>query len=646
MSSVALLVVGACWLPFDAARAMAPVQGTGGQTAHGIELVALPVPNLEPEDEAVREQLNELRRNLDAALADAANDGASHDRDELARAFGELGGLYYFYDLRDAGYAALVNASRLAPEEPRWHYLKGVLLILQGRLADADRAFGETLRLVPDASWAQYRRGSARLDLARYEEADADFRRVLQQNPDHAAALGGLGNVLVQMGREAEAVPLFERALEIQPGASSFYFGLGAGLRALGRLPEAREALSKNRQGRPTFFDPWIDEVGSRSANSEGMFHAGNRAMRAGSREEAIRHFEAFLRDQPNHRSARLSLALAYIESNRVDEGLRRLSELIEDDPRARGAARLMAETLAGVGRFEESLPYFEKAHELDPEELSTVADWATVLATLGRKQEALDRLGPLIEGKPHESYGRLKFATILSTTDRVQEARTMLEELALAPGLRDSLRAEAWYHLGSLDLRRRDEEGARTAWERSLELDPDNRLTLAALAPAMARSGDLTASIDLHRRWSKQAPQDDRARFGLAMALLLDGREAAARDELESAARALPEQVALRHLLARLLAASTDAEVRDGDRALALSRELLRAHPGPDVAETLAMALAEVGDFEQAVELQRTIIERARQRGTPSSALRALEERLQTYSSGQPVRAPWRGGS
>lgn len=618
---------------------------------HGVALLDIPVPNLEPEDESVRAQLVELRRQVDAAIAlggsDPAGSGAPpRPRAELAQALGELGGLYYYYDLRDAALACLVNASRLAPSEPRWRYLIGILRMLQGRLADAEAEYDEALRLAPEAPWTRYRRGLVRLDQARYEEAMADFRWVLERDPDHAAALGGLGNVLVRLGRAEDALPSFQRALELQPQASSLNYGLGQSLRALGRVDEARAALARNQHGRPGFPDPWIAEIENRSANREALFHAGNRAMRTGAMDDAIRYFETFLQGDPTHRAARMSLSVAYIQSGREGEGLARLAQLIEDDPEARGAARLMADTLANLGRLEESLTYFEQAYAQDPEQLATVADWATVLAKLGRSEEALRRLGPLIEGRPQETYSRLKYATILATTPGGQQARPMLEELARAPGLRDELRAEAWYHVGSLDQQVGREDQARAAWERALELDPASELTLAALAPAMARNGDMESSIQLHRQWTERAPREERAWFGLSMALLLGGRNGDARVTLERATQALPDQPALGHLLARLLATATEPEVRDGERAVTMARELLRSNPGPDVAETLAMALAEIGEFEQAVQLQEQVLQRSRQRGEPPSALAPRERRLESYRAGRAVRDPWRSGS
>jgi len=59
-----------------------------------------------------------------------------------------------------------------------------------------------------------------------------------------------------------------------------------------------------------------------------------------------------------------------------------------------------------------------------------------------------------------------------------------------------------------------------------------------------------------------------------------------------------------------------------------------------PRNAETVAMALAELGRFEDAVRLQSRILQEATQYGSPELA--QMESRLRRYERGEPVRSPW----
>src|SRR5690606_3998132 len=95
--------------------------------------------------------------------------------------------------------------------------------------------------------------------------------------------------------------------------------------------------------------------------------------------------------------------------------------------------------------------------------------------------------------------------------------------------------------------------------------------------------------------------------------------------------------------LLARLLAASPDAAVRDGARAMALVEELLQSQKTTEIGETLAMALAETGDFDRAASVQRSVLQAVRRGGDQAEAGR-LEQNLRRYEQRQPLRTVWVG--
>ena len=62
------------------------------------------------------------------------------------------------------------------------------------------------------------------------------------------------------------------------------------------------------------------------------------------------------------------------------------------------------------------------------------------------------------------------------------------------------------------------------------------------------------------------------------------------------------------------------------------------------DFGETRAMALAEVGRFDEAVTQQRAAIEAVSAVGLAPVA-QAMADDLRRYEAGQPSRTPWRDG-
>ena len=143
---------------------------------------------------------------------------------------------------------------------------------------------------------------------------------------------------------------------------------------------------------------------------------------------------------------------------------------------------------------------------------------------------------------------------------------------------------------------------------------------------------------FDQARKLDSRRPD---ATLGYVVTLAGLGRYREARDRIVEATTAYPDEPEFAHALARLLAAAPDATVRDGRRALAIVQELLKGRPSTELGETLAMALAETGLFDQAVRIQRDVIAANEQAGV-ADAGQVMAANLELYKSGKPSRTPW----
>jgi len=98
------------------------------------------------------------------------------------------------------------------------------------------------------------------------------------------------------------------------------------------------------------------------------------------------------------------------------------------------------------------------------------------------------------------------------------------------------------------------------------------------------------------------------------------------------------PQDGRLALQLARLLAAAPDSAIRDGATALRLAEQLFSREQSLAHGETLAMALAEVGRFQQAAELQQSLIDAVRAQGR-DELMPALQAALEDYAAERPYR-------
>jgi len=174
--------------------------------------------------------------------------------------------------------------------------------------------------------------------------------------------------------------------------------------------------------------------------------------------------------------------------------------------------------------------------------------------------------------------------------------------------------------------------------YERALELDSSLVGARFALANLRGGSGDLAGAAADYRQVIDLVPEHVLARVGEVTALLLAQREDEALRRLEEGRRLLPDEAAIADALARFLASGSDPRLRDGTRALQIALELYTKSGSLEHGETVAMALAELERFEEAIDWQSNLLAEAGRRQDPALAAR-FRRNLERYEQGQPAR-------
>jgi tetratricopeptide (TPR) repeat protein len=250
---------------------------------------------------------------------------------------------------------------------------------------------------------------------------------------------------------------------------------------------------------------------------------------------------------------------------------------------------------------------------------------------------EAVANLRKAINVAPDNAFTRLNLGTALYLTG---DARGALEQFEAAVRLSPGL-AKAHYSIGVLmEAAGRDRE-AIEHFSLALKSDASYVEARMQLADALRRSGRVKESLPHYAEIIRTTPGVSQAVFGEAMALARLGQYREARDRLSDGMKAYPDQAGFAHAQARLLAAAPDAAVRDGSRAMELMQQLLKQQQTLALAETMAMTLAELGRFDEAVAWQRDALDTARKSGREDIA-RRLADNLVLYERHQPCRTPW----
>lgn len=612
---------------------------------------SLAAPDLSRLEPAVADQIAELRRVVQTLEAE---DAAAGPR---AEAYGTLGHLYLVYDLLEAAAQAYRHAARLAPEDPRWPYYLGFLQRRFGDLEAARESFLAALERDPDDVAARLRLGEVELDRGAPETAREHFQLVLDQQPGSAAALYGLGRTAAAQGNLEEAVRHLQRVVDLQPEAGLAYYALAQAYRRLGRVDEARRALDSYREVPVDFPDPRIERLGQIStaavfdqvlalAASPQTFPAERFLDHAmgllGARKGAAEQLDARLAESGLDAAARARLEALVgsmlVFRDRDEDAVERFTRALIEDPGLDAARERRANALMRLGRTEEAFQELTTLVERHPEALDLRLKRAAAAMALERFDEALSDLERVVRAAPDSAEAHHRLGATLERLGRPREAAEHYLEAGRVNTSTDRA-ARATYEGARLLAGSGQHERATEAFRKARDLDPsllDARLGLGGL---LLNRGQVEAAREEFRRAVEIDPDHAPARVGEAISLLALERWDEAGRALEEGLRSLPGDRASRLLLSRLRAAAPDPSVRNGEQALELARSLHRERPTVRSAEAQALALAELGRFEEAAGWLRQALEVVRRTGD-SALTRALEARLADVEAGRPFRA------
>ncbi|HYN41591.1 MAG TPA: tetratricopeptide repeat protein [Thermoanaerobaculia bacterium] len=220
-----------------------------------------------------------------------------------------------------------------------------------------------------------------------------------------------------------------------------------------------------------------------------------------------------------------------------------------------------------------------------------------------------------------------------LERHDDTEAERLFFESLRLNPGYEAALN-----NCGFVLARRGQVDEAIGYYRRALQVWPDYPDAHVNLGNAQFVTGQLDEAIRHYERALRLRPGLLEPRNNLAFALVALGRPREALPHFEAALKLHGSSRTVLLGLARTLAVSRSAHIRDGPRAVDLAERAaqLTGHRDPQVLDVLAAAYAETGRFGDAVSTAAAALDLARGAGlTPLAG--EIEGHLGLYRSERP---------
>jgi tetratricopeptide (TPR) repeat protein len=437
------------------------------------------------------------------------------------------------------------------------------------------------------------------------EAAEACYRNAQTLRPDVFEWPYYLGHVYDRQGTPLEAIATFDDALAIQPDS----------LPAMIALAQIHLSAEQLDQAEPLFRRALTQDRACVTA----LVGLGKIALARRDFAVAVRHFESALARQPEASVIYYPLAMAYRGLGEMDKARKLLQKGRTTATAAEVADPLMDELqelcvgyeqliLTGVamgqaGKLDGALERLEQAVLADPQNPDARMNLGTVLAKLGRSDTAIEQFRSAIRLKPDYILARCNLGALLSIEGRNKEAIK---------------------HFGQ-----------------AIRYDSECSHAHLGLADALVEIGDHELASTHYAHVIRIDPRHPSARLGQVVALSRMGRYADALERLQAGLAVLPQSMGLTHAMARLLAACPDQTVRDGPRALRLGMTVFKIKQTIEHGETVAMAYAEGGQYEQACRLQSQIVAVA-QKAKGDDIPPRLRRNLTLYRANKPCRNPW----
>jgi protein O-mannosyl-transferase len=253
-------------------------------------------------------------------------------------------------------------------------------------------------------------------------------------------------------------------------------------------------------------------------------------------------------------------------------------------------------------GQLDEAIRHYRRTLEMQPDFWDADYNLGTALLGKGQVDEAIFYCDKAVRMQPNDPDAHVAFANAL-----LQKKRT---------------------------------DDAIAHYQKAVAIRPDYFFARYGLGHALLEKGKLDAAIEHSRAALLIQPNNADCHTVLAIALDEKGQWAEAIQHYEKALEISPQSISALNNLAWLLAAGSNASLRNGTRAIQFAQQANQLSGGTNalVLRTLAAAYAEAGQFGKAIETAHAAMQLGQSQRDDSLATE-LQQEIALYELGLPYR-------
>lgn len=338
------------------------------------------------------------------------------------------------------------------------------------------------------------------------DDAIQIYLGILKDNPFDVEVLNALGAISQKVGRKEQSRQYYARALQLD--SSSLDARVGLQLLEQGSVSPAAIQNKYSEQTKPQITSyiasnishaPVAPVLTEPTQSPEEYYRAAIATAGEGKREEAIRMLEEVTVRSPGHAAAHNDLGVLYQQSGDLDSALKHQEQAAMLSPATPTYQKNLADLLfIGFGEYEKALTVYVSMLSKTPRDVEILKAIAHICIEINQMDNAAHFLKQILAIQPWDQEARAALKqiadnknvepapkTIVSASPeemyaqvqtllkegKSEAARNLLEQLIQLHGGY----AVAHNDLGVLHYQNGDVQGARSCYERAVELEPTN---------------------------------------------------------------------------------------------------------------------------------------------------------------------------
>ena len=367
------------------------------------------------------------------------------------------------------------------------------LLILKGRLDEATTLNDEVLKANPGDVEGLIYRGQIQIRQGRGGEAADTLQQALHSDPENGVAHYHLGLAFDQMGNLARAESEWRDAVRLQPALSDAHKALAAAEMRRGDWDALSQTASQLVNLQPTLPDGYvlraISDINRKQISQGeddirkamevapqspvGYIQMGNLRALQKQYNEAEKFYEGALQHDPNAADAVAGIANLYMAQKQPDKAVARVQDQLTKQPNNSNYHYILGALLLNKGDLISSEAQLRRAVDLDKNNTDALLKLGQVQVAEGSTDQAIATYQGFVRNNPRD----VRFQILL----------------------------------GMLYESRKDWDKAKDAYQKALQIQPDNPLASNNLAYVMLEQGgniDVALSMaQVARRGTPNSP-------------------------------------------------------------------------------------------------------------------------------------------